>query len=251
MRWSWYRTAGLLAAASAAAAAVVVAFFLISIPQLSAAAGSAPPAASQGHRTHGLTWAAETKCPGGQPGPNRFLADTPGLQGNRAAPPLLTGKIRNNPAYTRAAVLKFWANACRDKANAAQFAAAFHTRFGDPLQLFTQKQWQRALQAMRESVDWWGGAHPPSLVYRDFPGYFTDFMVPNRPNKPPRVGYIEYQSGPAWFIKAWNRHLKLYQYVRIFCDQIVEPVALVPPAYVAAAPSGHLGTAKFMVTRGG
>jgi hypothetical protein len=146
------------------------------------------------------------------------------------------------------AVRKAWNYLCHDRANAAQFAADFHTRFGNPLRLYTHKQWQEALQAIRSAVDWWGGAHPPSLVFRVLRGWQTDFMIPSQ-RGPPRVGYIQHVPRGSWMLKVWNRILHRYQYIRVFCFQIVEPMFLVPHAYLVAT-HGHMGTAQPMTTKG-
>jgi hypothetical protein len=247
------RVAGLLFAAGGALLVAAAIVFLASIAGLrpAIAAPGSPPTIGQHHRP-ALPWAAVAKCPDGRIGPNYFLANSPALgDTHRAAPPLLTGHIHNNPVYTLAAVKKFWAYACRDKANAAQFAADFRVRgFNDPLQLFTQRQHRKALQGIRTAVDWWGGAHPPSLVFRDFKGYYTDYMIPNRPHGAPRVGYTRYTDGPGWFLHVYALNLHRYVDVHILCDQFTAPLQLVPHSYLAAT-AAFPGKAMPMHTRGG
>jgi hypothetical protein len=245
------RTAGVFIASGAVLLLAAALLLVAAVPGPIASAGRQPSIGRQ-HRLPALPWAAETKCPDGKTGPNTFLANSPSLRDtHRAAPPLLTGHIQDNPVYTLAAVLTFWKYACRDMANAAQFAADFRVHgLNDPLQLFTQTQWRKALQGIRTAVDWWGGAHPPGLFYGDFKGYQTDYMVPNRPNGAPRVGYTLYTDGPGWFLKVWDIILHRYVYIHILCDQFTAPMHLVPHSYLKLT-AAYPGKAMPMRVRGG
>jgi hypothetical protein len=173
----------------------------------------------------------------------RYAADLPELGDTHSAgPSLVHGPILVPvPQLAYQAVRNLWEWVCRDKANGAMLTSVMGSIGRTPQILWNRPQWRRGLADLRHAVVWNVHAtkHAPALVHRRVPvSWVTDYMIPNRPNHPPLVGFTPYTSGRAWFLRLWKKptqHLGWQKFlVRIRCMQVVIPRQQIPIPYIQA-----------------
>jgi hypothetical protein len=144
-------------------------------------------------------------------------------------PPILGGTIRNTPSETRKAITESWRRLCVDPKLTATVAAGFDHHL-NPYANLTDAQWVQMLQFIWSAGDW----RHARLIYMDprvkWADPWTDYMQPGKAAKdPPRVGYLRYPDGPAWFLDIRNLLTGGDVYPRQACgDQITAPRSELP-----------------------